>query len=78
MPHHFRIPIAKRIDWLAENADYIQHEKMVGAEEYSLHVGQFRVLYTLDFQTRTITIVDLGKHNEVYKRLQKRLRRRRG
>lgn len=70
--------IARRIRWLVENADHIQHEKMTGAEEYSLHVGQFRILYTLDFQTRTITIVDLGKHNEVYKRLQKRMRRRRG
>ncbi|MEZ8222367.1 mRNA interferase RelE/StbE [Candidatus Fervidibacteria bacterium JGI MDM2 JNZ-1-D12] len=77
LPHHLRIPVAKRIDWLAENADFIQHEKMTGAEEYSLHVGQFRILYTLDFQARTITIVDIGKHNEVYQRLRKRVGRRR-
>ncbi len=69
--------IARRIRWLVENADFIQHEKMTGAEEYSLHVGQFRILYTLDHQTRTITIVDIGKHNEVYRRLQRRIGRRR-
>ncbi|MFN3421327.1 MAG: type II toxin-antitoxin system RelE family toxin [Armatimonadota bacterium] len=77
LPHNLRIPVAKKIDWLAENADFIRHEKMTGAEEYSLHVGQFRILYTLDHQTRTITIVDIGKHNEVYRRLQKRIGRRR-
>ncbi|MCS7187908.1 MAG: type II toxin-antitoxin system RelE/ParE family toxin [Armatimonadetes bacterium] len=69
--------IARRIRWLVENADFIQHEKMTGAEEYSLHVGQFRILYTLDFKSRTITIVDIGKHNEAYRRLQERLGRRR-
>lgn len=69
--------IARRIRWLVENADFIQHEKMTGAEEYSLHLGQFRILYTLEFQTRTITIVDIGKHNEVYRRLRTRMGRRR-
>lgn len=68
--------IGRKIRWLVENADFIQHEKMAGIEEYSLHVGQFRILYTLDFQRRIITIVDIGKHNEVYRRLQRRIRRR--
>lgn len=64
--------IADKIRWLARNANAIKHERMTGHDEYSLHVGQYRVLYTLDHEDERIIIVDLGKHDEVYRRLSQR------
>jgi hypothetical protein len=31
--------IVRKIRWLAENADSIDHEKLAGRTEFSLHVG---------------------------------------
>jgi mRNA-degrading endonuclease RelE of RelBE toxin-antitoxin system len=61
-----------KIQWLAENADVVKHERMVGHKEYSLHVGQFRILYLLDRTKRRIVIQIVGKHDEAYRRLKRR------
>jgi len=45
-----------KIQWLAENADSIRHEKMTGYPESSLHVRQFRILDLLDCERHCITI----------------------
>jgi mRNA-degrading endonuclease RelE of RelBE toxin-antitoxin system len=45
---------------------------MVGHKEYSLHVGQFRILYLLDQAKRRIVIHIVGKHDEAYRRLKRR------
>jgi mRNA-degrading endonuclease RelE of RelBE toxin-antitoxin system len=62
--------IVKKIYWLAENADFIAHERLKGREEYCLHCGPYRIPYLLDRTTKVITIEDIGKHNEVYRRLK--------
>jgi len=53
-----------------ENADVIAHERLKGREEYSLHCGPYRIPYLLDRTNRVITIQDIGKHDEVYRRLR--------
>jgi len=45
---------------------------MFGHEEYSLHVGQFRILYLLDRTIRRIIVQIVGKHDEAYRRLKHR------
>jgi mRNA-degrading endonuclease RelE of RelBE toxin-antitoxin system len=45
-----------------------------GRREYSLHCGQYRIPYSLDRIHKVITIEDIGKHDEVYRRLYKKLR----
>jgi len=45
---------------------------MVGHKEYSLHVGQFRILYLLDRKRCLIAIQIIGKHDESYRRLKRR------
>jgi len=37
--------IKEKIQWLVENADQLDHEKMHGHMEHSLHSGQYRILY---------------------------------
>jgi len=60
--------IVRKIRWLAENAESIDHEKLVGRTEFSLHVGQYRILYELDRKQRRIIIARLAPHNAAYRR----------
>jgi mRNA-degrading endonuclease RelE of RelBE toxin-antitoxin system len=60
--------IVRKIRWLAENADSIDHEKLVGRTEFSLHVGQYRILYELDRKQRRIIIARIAPHNAAYRR----------
>ena len=62
--------IYKKVTWLAENADVIAHERLKGHREYSLHCGQYRIPYSFDRTNKVITIEDIGKHDEVYRRLR--------
>ena len=62
--------IVRKIYWLAENADVIAHERLKGHREYSLHCGAYRIPYLLDRTNRVITIEDIGKHDEAYRRLR--------
>ncbi len=64
--------IVKKIDWLAENADQIDHEKMKGHTEMSLHFGGYRILYLLDRLRQNITICFIDKHDKAYQRLRRR------
>jgi mRNA-degrading endonuclease RelE of RelBE toxin-antitoxin system len=61
--------IYEKITWLVENADVIAHERLKGHREYSLHFGQYRIPYSLDRANKVITIEDIDKHDEAYKRL---------
>jgi mRNA-degrading endonuclease RelE of RelBE toxin-antitoxin system len=47
LPKAIQETISRRIDWLRDNADFVQYEKLVGSDECSLHVGQYRILYLL-------------------------------
>ncbi len=61
--------IYEKVTWLVENADVIAHERLKGHHEYSLHCGQYRIPYSFDRTNKVITIEDIGKHDEVYRRL---------
>jgi mRNA-degrading endonuclease RelE of RelBE toxin-antitoxin system len=64
--------IHAKLTWLTENAEDIDHERLQGREEYSLHCGQYRIPYLLNRADRVICIEDIGKHDEAYRRLGKR------
>ncbi len=64
--------IKKRIQWLVTNAEVIDHEKMHGHGEQSLHSGQYRILYTIDRAKERIVIEDVDKHDAAYRKLKRR------
>jgi mRNA-degrading endonuclease RelE of RelBE toxin-antitoxin system len=72
LPKSIGRSIADKIRWLAHNAEAVGHERMTGHAEYSLHVGQYRVPYTLDHENRRIIVADIGKHDQAYRRLSRR------
>jgi mRNA-degrading endonuclease RelE of RelBE toxin-antitoxin system len=72
LPRHIANDIVKKIAWLAENADAIDHERLRGRGENSLHCGQYRIPYFRDVENRVIYIEDIGKHDGAYRRLKGR------
>ncbi len=64
--------ILRKLRWLSENVEVIRHERLIGHEEYSLHYGQYRIPYLLDWTKRVIVITDIDKHDEAYRRLKRR------
>ena len=64
--------ILRKLRWLGENAEVITHEQLAGHEEYSLHCGQYRIPYLLDWTNRVITVTDIDKHDEAYRRLKRK------
>ncbi len=64
--------VSAKIAWLAENADAISHEQLKGQEECSLHCGQYRIPYLIDWTNQTIIITDVDKHDATYRRLKRK------
>lgn len=70
LPQTVARSVADKVRWLAAHAEEVRHERMKGHEEYSLHMGQYRILYTIDHGNRCIYIEDVGKHDEAYRHLR--------
>lgn len=62
--------ILKKVRWLAENFEALSLEPLTNQWQgmYKLHVGDYRVIYTFESETRRLIIVHLiGHRREVYK-----------
>jgi len=62
--------IVMRINWLAANLDAIRPEALTGdlAELYKLRVGDYRVIYEVLWNEKTIVVHAIGHRREIYRR----------
>jgi mRNA-degrading endonuclease RelE of RelBE toxin-antitoxin system len=63
--------IVKKIDWLAQNVDHLDHEKMKGHSEMSLHFAGYRILYLIDRLKQSIVVRFIDKHDEAHQKLKR-------
>ncbi len=68
-----RLPVAI-FDRVAETILQLESEprphgsrKLRGTEEYRVRVGSYRILYTIDDDTRTIEIIAVGHRRDIYR-----------
>ena len=61
--------ILKKIRWLANNGDSLSHEPLRAniAGLFKRRVGDYRVIYSLDLEEKTITIRKVGHRSNIYK-----------
>ena len=61
--------IIKKINWLAENFEQVNSLPLSGnlSRFYKLRVGDYRVIYSLDQNSKTIIIEKVGHRREIYK-----------
>jgi len=62
--------ILDKIEWLAENAEAIKHERLRGTRDFSLHCGQYRILYLWDREGKIIIEI-IAQHDEAYRKLKR-------
>jgi mRNA-degrading endonuclease RelE of RelBE toxin-antitoxin system len=62
--------VARKIRWLAENANNIAHQPIEGSPFFSLHSGPFRIPYLLIRDKQVLIIDDIGQH-KTYRRINK-------
>jgi mRNA interferase RelE/StbE len=67
LPTSIRDRITDRLLTLEENPRPFGVKKLHGQESYRLRVGDYRVLFTIDDATRTITVFGVGHRREVYR-----------
>jgi len=60
--------IAKKLVWLAENAETIGHEMLAGQWRgyFRWRIGDYRVLYILDHEERLLDVALIGHRSEIY------------
>ncbi len=59
--------IVRRLLALEENPRPTGIKKLQGQESYRLRVGDYRVLYTIDDNTKQVFILAVGYRREVYR-----------
>ena len=60
--------IVGRVRALAENPRPAGHEKLSGEARYRVRQGDYRIVYAIDDDTRTVEVVKIGHRREVYRR----------
>jgi mRNA interferase RelE/StbE len=59
--------ILERIDGLADDPRPAGAEKLSGDEKYRIRQGNYRILYTIEDDIITVTIVKVGHRRDVYR-----------
>jgi mRNA interferase RelE/StbE len=59
--------ILQRIDGLAEDPRPVEAEKLSGDEKYRIRQGDYRILYTIEDDIATVTVVKVGHRRDVYR-----------
>ena len=61
--------VRNRLDSLAENAETMRHRMLSGRLRglFRLRIGDYRLLYTLDRENRTIVVQAVRHRSEVYR-----------
>jgi mRNA-degrading endonuclease RelE of RelBE toxin-antitoxin system len=63
--------IIRKIEWLAQNAEQIAHQRIKGSPYFSLHSGAYRIAYALDSTNRVVQIFSVGQHDLTYRRVNR-------
>ncbi len=68
LPRKDRSRIVAKMGGLADNPHPPGSEKLSGEEKYRLRQDDYRVLYSIQDASATVTIVKIGHRRDVYRR----------
>ena len=62
--------VVRRLRWLSDHVDSVQHEALKGSLSglYKLREGDYRIVYELLRDERTIIVHLIGHRREIYRR----------
>jgi mRNA interferase RelE/StbE len=61
--------ILSKLLWLARFVDTVHHEELTGQwiGYYRIRVGDYRIVYQLEYANRLIIVEAIGRRREIYK-----------
>lgn len=59
--------ISQKIYQLEINPYGVDSQKLAGGKGYRIRIGDYRVIYTFDKDSQTITIIKIGHRREIYR-----------
>ena len=68
IPAKDRRRIATRIQSLASTPRPAGCEKLAGHDKYRIRQGNYRVLYTIEDEVLTVTVIAIGNRRDIYRR----------
>ena len=68
LPKEDRRRVVGRARGLAHNPRPPGNEKLSGQERYRIRQGDYRIVYAIDDEARTVEIVKIGHRREVYRK----------
>ena len=69
LPPEDRKRIKEALLKLSQNPWFTQYKKLRGYPFYRIRVGDYRVIYSVDDESKTVYVVKIGKRGEVYKNI---------
>jgi mRNA interferase RelE/StbE len=67
LPAQVQERINAKIDQMGLRLRDYPHYRMKGSERYRLRVGDYRLIYRLDFERNAIHLLAVGNRREIYK-----------
>ena len=67
VPKRVRARLVAKIEALAETPRPVGSQKLAGADAYRLWQSNYRVLYTIDDESRVVRVMKIGHRREVYR-----------
>jgi mRNA interferase RelE/StbE len=67
LPKKERQRIARRIQSLSDQPRPQGCEKLSGEDKYRIRQGDYRIVYSISDQDRTVVVVKVGHRREVYR-----------
>jgi len=62
--------ILDKLEWMGENAGLLRHQSLHGQEWskcFKRRVGDYRIIYQIDWPARRLLVLKVGHRREVYK-----------
>jgi mRNA interferase RelE/StbE len=67
LPRQMRVRIIDRIATLAIDPRPADALKLTNSEKYRIRLGAYRILYTIEDDVLTVTVVKIGHRKDVYR-----------
>ncbi len=68
LPKEVQSRVKLKLNWLKENADIIKHIPLKGPFKgfYKLRMGNYRIIYEIDYEEFLIVVHFVGHRKEIY------------
>lgn len=70
LDHTIRLRVLEKLSWLEDNFDFVIPLVLQGEYKgfYKLRVGDWRIIYTIDWSAKYITVEYVDLRDKIYKR----------